>query len=324
MADLLVGDVGGTNARFALAEMRDGAPTLHAMRKLTCADFPDFNTALRTYLDDLGAGPRHALFALAGPVSQGAVRLLNRPDWPIVDSRALEQRFGFTRVRLVNDFAGMARSVPELPQSAFLSIWAGRAPGERQPIIVTGPGTGFGVATIVPEGGGWRVISGEGGHSAYTPSTRLEFEICEALRGFGHVHISNELVLSGAGFDDVHRAVCQVHGAPFTLLSPQRVLEKAEAGDPICLDICRIRARGVLGAAGDLALINGARGGVVIAGGVSDHLQNYLNTDDARARFLDRGLRAQYMAGISIKLLLEERAPLIGAAALFFGEDGVT
>ncbi len=323
MTELVVGDVGGTSARFGIAQLVDGVPHVEAFRKVPGDSFGRFSDALDAYLRDTGAAPRHGLFALAGPVIDGGVSLVNRPEWPTIESNRIADQFGLESVSLVNDFAAMARSVPALPEDAFLQVLPGTAQ-PRHPVLVAGPGTGFGVATILPKVQGWRVVSGEGGHSAYAARTETEFAIVEALHGLGHDYVSNELILSGSSFDDVHRAVCNVHGRSYEPLSPQAVLDAANAGDPVGLEICLLRARGTLGAAGDFALANGARGGVVIAGGVAQRLRSYITSDEATSRFLDRGPRSDYMEDLPVRLLIDEAAPLVGAAALFFENGAVS
>lgn len=323
MTALVVGDVGGTSARFGIAQLVDGVPHVEAFRKVPGDDFGRFSEALEAYLKETGAAPRHGLFALAGPVINGGVSLVNRPEWPAIESAKIARQFGLASVSLVNDFAAMARSVPALPDKAFLEVLPGVGqPGH--PVLVAGPGTGFGVATILPDGQGWRVVSGEGGHSAYAPRTAKEFAVVEALRKLGHEYVSNELMLSGSSFDDVHQAVCDVHGQPYEPLSPQAVLDCADTDDPVCRDICLLRACGTLGAAGDFTLANGARGGVVIAGGVAQRLRTYIASEEATSRFLNRGPRSDYMENLPVRLLIDEAAPLVGAAALFFENGDVS
>ena len=187
----------------------------------------------------------------------------------------LAARFGLERVTLVNDYAAMARSIPELSQDAFKVIHEGQPSSTPAPILVGGPGTGLGIATLLPESAGWRVVTGEGGHTAYAPRTDREMALSHELqRRFDY--ISSELVLSGSGLDAVHKALCAIDGVEWTPLDVTTILSRAQAGDIICHDICVIRAGGVLQALGDAALINGTRGGVVVTGGVAERLYDYL------------------------------------------------
>ncbi|WP_018149523.1 glucokinase [Henriciella marina] len=322
MADpVLVGDIGGTNVRFAVARQGfAGKPVVSDVSVMPGDDFDAFDDALSAYLDQLGKGaPREALIALAGPVSKGRVQLTNR-DW-MVDTARLQEKCGLASVRLVNDYAAMARAIPELPEGAFRLIHEGEPDSSsRQPILVSGPGTGLGMATLIPVGtAGWRVLTGEGGHAAFAPATPREWALAEKLRE-SHVYVSRELVLSGSGFDAVHKALCDIDGTPWEKTPPGEVLERANEGDPICRDICEIKARGTLYALGDAALTNGTKGGVVITGGVAEQLADWLAAPGAIDRFLQRGPMSDYMQPIPIRILMSGEAALIGAAALQFDE----
>lgn len=312
---VLVGDIGGTHARFALATDARGGLQLEYFQKLHGNDYPAFRDAVATYLSMLDTKPSHALLAVAGVVTGGEVQMTNR-DWTVSPAR-LKETFAFEAVELVNDFAAMARSIPELEPEIFQPIYAGQAI-PAAPVLVAGAGTGLGVATLLPEAGNrWRVVSGEGGHTAYSARTDIEFELFGLLHAeYGYV--SNELVCSGMGMEPLHRGLCHLAGTAYEVLDPQSVLDRAEAGDTICLDVCRIRARAIMGAAGDAALTNATWGGVVLAGGVTQRLYPYLLEPESLERFQQRGPRTKIMSSIPIRMMIEEKAPLLGAAALFF------
>jgi len=311
---VLVGDVGGTNVRFALAARRDGVLTISDFQKYPGDAYDSFDDVLRSYLDQTGARPRAACFALAGPIKNQEVTLTNR-KWH-VSSAAVKAQFGFEDVRLINDFHAMARSVPEYAVSSFDVIFPG-TPEAGAPVLVTGPGTGFGVATLFsgPDGQ-WQVLSGEGGHMAYAPRTAVEFELTRLLaRDYGYV--SNELVASGSGLEEVHRAFCEIYGRECLDLSPEDMRLRADEGDEMFRALIELRALAVMGAAGDLVLANGARGGVVLAGGVSERLSEFLKTPVARQRFVARGPMSGYLEDCPVWLMRDAAAPLIGAAVYF-------
>lgn len=322
MADpVLVGDIGGTNVRFALARRGfAGHSTISDVSVMPGDGFETFDDALAAYIAQLGKhAPPQALIALAGPVDEGYVKLTNR-DW-IVDARRLESSTGLKRVRLVNDYAAMARAIPELPESDFRLLQAGDPDEEsRDPILVSGPGTGLGMATLIPVGTqGWKVLTGEGGHAAFAPANSREWALARKLRET-HGHVSRELVLSGSGLNAVHKALCEIDGVTWEKLRPGEIMRRAETGDRICRDICEIRARGTLYALGDAALMNGTTGGVVITGGVAERLEDWLAAPEALERFNNRGPMSDYMSPIPIRLLLSGEAALVGAAALHFDE----
>lgn len=311
---VLVGDIGGTNVRFALASRQDGKLRIEHFEKLAGDGFASFDDALEQYLDQTGAEVSAACFALAGPVENQEVTLTNR-GWH-VSAGAVKARFGFQDVCLINDFHAMARAVPEFAYESFDRIFPG-TPKQGAPVLVTGPGTGFGVATLLSEPEGrWRVVSGEGGHMAYAPRTDVEHALARLLLR-DHGYVSNELVASGSGLDEVHAAFCEIFGRPLIERTPEEMRQRADSGDELFRTLIEVRALAVLGAAGDLVLANGALGGVVLAGGVSEHISDFLKTDAARQRFVTRGPMSHYLQDCPVWLMREPAAPLIGAAAYY-------
>lgn len=318
---VLVGDIGGTNARFAIAK-RDLAGQIQISNVVILLgdEYPSFNAALLEYLARIGADrPCQALLAGAGPVQGDKIALVNR-NW-VIDRAEIEAECDFKRVRVVNDYSAMARAIPEMPDDSFRSLHKGQAPDTRMPILVAGPGTGLGIATLLPKGeAGWDVLPGEGGYAAYAPRTQREWNLAEELRRT-HGFVSNELVLAGIGLEAVHRALCRIDGIAWVAKQPSEIMALAKAGDPICKDICNIRSAATLDALGDAALINGTLGGVVITGGVAVRIADWLAAPASLARFQERGHKRDYMTNIPIRLLLSGEAALIGAAALHFEQE---
>ena len=314
---ILVGDVGGTFVRLGLAERDDkNKIQITQFTKIPGDALSSLDDAVEQFLSETHFKPNHVSIALAGPVTNGAVSLTNRP-WS-VSEQGMKDKFGFGNVRLYNDFKAMGRSVPELDPSDFLEVHSGK-PIEGNPILVAGPGTGFGMANLAPLNGGWHVFGSEGGHIAYAPQSKAETELLHILQK-KHDFVSLELVSSGFGMDIIHEAICERHGTKYQRHAPAKVLELAKKGDAICLEICEVRSSAIMGALGDMALVFGARGGVVMAGGVSERLIEYISAPKAMARFLDRGPRSEYLRNIPIHLLQNPAAPLIGAAVLYQDE----
>ncbi|MFN7055553.1 glucokinase [Hyphomonas sp.] len=311
---VLVGDVGGTNVRFALAVRRGEAFTLERFEVLAGKDFPTFEAALAHYIGETGAVADAACFAFAGPVRDEKVVLTNR-GWQ-VSAPGLRSKFPFRQMKIINDFHAMARSVPEHAVSTFETIFAG-TPHADAPVLVTGPGTGLGVATLLRDSAGrWIVLSGEGGHLAYAPRTDLERDLARILIR-DHGYVSNELVASGSGLNSVHTAFCEIYGRPLEPVAPGDMRLRADAGDEMYLALIETRALAVMGAAGDLVLANGALGGVVLAGGVSERIADFMSTPSARERFVSRGPMSSYLEDCPVWLMHDPMAPLIGAAAHF-------
>jgi len=323
---VLVADIGGTNARFGMAARSGGAWAIAHYAKFPGDDYGTFESVLKTYLDQSGARPGRAIFSVAGPVAGGKARLTNR-NWSL-DAAHLSEVYEFKQCLIVNDFAAMTRSIPELSEDDFLTLKKGEAHPDA-PVLVAGPGTGFGAGYLVPlrssmrapirspiGSGGWQVLTTEAGHQAYAPQTDRELALLKILRAeFGFVTL--EKVCSGSGLDDVHRAICRRRGQAYQALAPDVIREMARNGDPLCLEICEIRAAAVMGAVGDMALSGGARGGVVLAGGVSERMIDFFKAEAALSRFTNRGKRSDYMAEIPIRVMTNPKAALYGAAALF-------
>ena len=310
---VLVGDVGGTNARFGVAEISAGKITILQFHKFANDAFDDFSSALSAYVSQSGldTSALASVFALAGPPIDGTVKLTNR-NWTI-SARDLQQKFGFESVELINDFIAMARAVPELDPEHFVEIRPG-TPRDAAPMIVTGPGTGLGVATLLPQPSGrWQVIGGEGGHMAYAPQTDIERKLAARMQA-AMGYVANERVCAGIGLEDVHQTLCKIFDRPHVPMAPGDMLDHAAKGDEMFLELCGIRARGTMRVAGDLALANGALGGVILAGGVSERLVDYLKRKDAVDAFAERGL-STYLAPCPVHLMTDPAAPLIGAAA---------
>jgi glucokinase len=312
MDGLLVGDVGGTNARFAMAHRSAGRFVIDHFETLEGDDFGSFEDALESYLATTGLKPDHACFALAGPVRDGEVLLTNR-RWR-VSAQHVSDRFGIGAVNLLNDFAAMARAVPEYDSATFETIVDG-TPVEGAPVLVAGPGTGFGVATLLgSDTSTWHVLTGEGGHVAFSPRDKTELELARILLArYGYV--SNELVASGSGLNAVHDAFCEIYGRTYQEISPQEMRRLADAGDAMFLSLIQLRANTVMSAVGDLVLANGALGGVVLAGGVTNRITDFLKTPQAYERFVERGPLCQYLRNCPVNLMRDPEAPLIGAAA---------
>jgi glucokinase len=315
---ILLSDVGGTNVRFALAYLDGKSVRLAEVWKRRGAEFPTFEDAIRAYLADRKPRLAGASFGLAGAVQAGRVEVLHR-GWT-VEIGALKSLLGLERIVLVNDFFAMARSAPELGPDSVDAISAGKSDPEGS-LAIGGPGTGFGIGVLRKYSGGWIVVGGEGGHQAYAPQTDLEWKLSERLREtVGYV--SNEVVASGSGFAASFDALAQIMGAETRNLSQAEVIEQAKAGDPLCLEFCRLRARCVMTAMGNAALSTNATGGVFIAGGVSLRLAPWLREIPVLDRFYSRGPRTALMRPIPINLIVSEQAPLAGAALLWRDEEG--
>lgn len=308
-AERLVGDVGGTHARFALI---DAEGVLGALRVLASSDFVDLAAAVESYRAEVGAaGIAEAAIAVACPVTGDEIRFTNL-HWTF-SIGATRERLGLARLRILNDFEALALSLPALGAADLERLRDGeRAPGA--PYALIGPGTGLGVAGLVPADGGWVALPGEGGHRDLAPATAREWRIFERLaERFGHV--SAERALSGPGLVSLYEAVCAADGREPERLTPAEVSARAAAGACAASREATELFSGWLGAvAGDLALTLGARGGVFLGGGSLERMGAAFDRDRFLARFLAKGRFEGYLRAIPVDLVRHPFPALLGAA----------
>lgn len=309
----LVGDIGGTNVRFALAVSDGERRTLMSPQSYLCRDFQSAEDAAVAYLrDQPGAAPSLAVLAVAGPVIDGAISFTNT-NWHISETE-FSAALGLRSTRLINDYAALAFAAPLLEESDTQRIGPD-LPGQTDgAIAIFGAGTGFGCSALAPDGRGGTVLTTEAGHIALAPNDELEVEIWRRLhRKFGRVSV--ERVLSGPGLLNLYGVLCDIEGAACDCDDPVEVTRRAKQGDAIADQAMR-RFCSILGSvAGDLALAYGAQGGVFIAGGVTKHLIEILQTGDFRARFESKGRFESYLQAIPTRVISQPHtAALLGAA----------
>lgn len=314
---ILVGDIGGTNARFAIAIETDNRQiVISDYEKFKTREFNQFDELLEKFVHGIKHKPQKAILAVAGPVKDGKAKFTNQ-NW-LVDNKLIEEKCHISSVDIVNDFAAMAMAVPKIGEEGFIEINRGEAHANA-PILVSGPGTGFGSCILVPQGTSWRALACEGGHSLFSPRDDTQIEIVKILQR-DNPNVSVENFCGGKGLNNLARAVCELQGYSYQELSPHEILEKSEKGEEPYTSICTIRAEAIMSSLANMALVTGARGGVIIAGGVAKHLVNFLSSESAHEAFTSVWSHNDMLKNIPIKLLIEPTAPLLGAAA--FGFDG--
>ncbi|MFF3569944.1 glucokinase [Nocardia jiangxiensis] len=310
-APWLVADIGGTHARFGLvAEL--GGEALE-VRILRCAEFPDLVAAVENYLDRIpsGARPSMACAAVAGPVRGDRFRLTNAHwDFSISESRI---RLGLDRLELINDFTALALAVPDLPDSAFVRIGSG-VRWAAEPMVVIGPGTGLGVSGLMRVQQRWIAIPGEGGHAGLPVETEQETQVARVLRE-QHPVVDAETALSGPGLGRLYRALCVVHGVTPAAQQPEQVCTAGRRGtDDLAREALSMFC-GMLGTfAGNVALTLGARGGVLLGGGILPGIVDFLADSDFRARFIGNRSIAGYLDPVATELIVAATPALRGAA----------
>ncbi len=308
---VLLADIGGTNARFAVLAKGTAGTVAH----MAVSDYGSFREALDAYLGHLpeADGIRAAILAAAGVVQNGRCALTNNP-W-VIDAAELRAAYKFSTVRLINDFEAVAWSLPVLSPDKLLQI-GGRQPVVGAPRAALGPGTGLGMAVSIPHATGHLVLSSEGGHSTMPGSLlREDAVIAHLRRRFGHV--SAEHVLSGKGLENLHEALAALDDL---MLPRRRAAEITRAGIEGTCPTSRAATDmfcAMLGTvAGNLALTLGARGGIFIAGGILRHMPEYFARSQFRARFEEKGRLGKYLEPIPVYLILDEDAAFVGLRSL--------
>jgi glucokinase len=267
--------------------------------------------AARAYLQSQSA--TSAVFAVNGPVEEDRITLSNSP-WSF-SIREVQAALGLQRLVIINDFVAQALAVPHLAEHERTKLGGGE-PVPQRTIGVIGPGTGLGVAALLPVADGWLPMPSEGGHVSFAPHDEVDAALVGRLaRRFDHV--SNERMLAGPGLVNVASALAELAGETLPPLEPRDVVERARAGTcRFCRETIE-RYPGVLGAAaGDLALTLLARGGVFIAGGVVAHLGDLFDVNRFRRAFVAKGRFKAYLERVPTYLVTRGDTGLLGAAAL--------
>lgn len=307
----LLADIGGTNARFALVE--DGA--VGPVTYVKVADFPTVRDAVADVLVRRGLTEpvRTAVLGVAGPVENNRCVMTNSP-W-IIDGAEMQQAFAINTVHVLNDFEVLAWSLPALGPADLLPL-GGKAGVAGAPMLVLGPGTGFGTSCLVERNGARIAVITEAGHATLPAETEREEQVVDRMRRrFGHVSIERG-ALSGAGLQNLYEALAELDG----LAAPKR---DAAGITTAALDgSCKLSHAalemfcGLLGSvAGNLALTFCARGGVHIAGGIVPRFPQFLAASDFRKRFEAKGSFEAYLRDIPTALIVKPDASFEGLKA---------
>ncbi|TCH96012.1 glucokinase [Roseococcus sp. SYP-B2431] len=305
MHEVLIADLGGTRARFALA--REGRFGQVAAQRV--ADHATPAPAIRAALAALGGAPQEAILAVAAPISEGRARLTNA-TWAL-DAAELAGELGLARMRLVNDLEAMAWSLPAL-EAEEVETWAEGVPVAGAPMAVVAPGTGLGVAAFLP---GLGVLATEAGHASFAPRDAMEEALLAWLRERQGA-VSTEDLLGGVGLSTLHEGIARLRGVKAPALDGAGIDEAAEAGDPVALEAVAVFWRALGGFCGDVALTLGARGGVYLAGGVAQSFAGMLPREAFLERFRDRPRMRDYLTRIPIRLITHKQPGLVGLARM--------
>ena len=277
----LVGDIGGTNARFALADAEGPRPVIHQPRTYAVRDYPTAELAIEAYLRDTAPGkrPDHVVLAVAGPVTDGRMHFTNS-SWELAEDKL--RAHGFKDARLINDFAAQALGAPRVAPHRLTRLGP-EVPGVAgATLAVMGPGTGFGVSALAREHGREIALATEGGHIAFAPFDETEVKIWRILER-SHGRVSIERILSGQGLYELYLAMAEIEGGQPECTDGRAVQSAAVAGDPTAAATIARFCAILGGVAGDIALCMGARAGVYVTGGVAVGLAELIVADPIRA-----------------------------------------
>lgn len=310
----LIGDIGGTNARFALA-CSDRAGFEQPLT-LQCADFSSSVAAMKHYLREAGVpGPDAVCLAAAGPVIDGSIKVTNN-HWNL-SADELRRDLGVDRVKLLNDFEAVAWSIPEIGDEFLEAV--GQVSQKNLPegdfnIAIIGPGTGLGVSGLLRRDGHLIPIVGEGGHIGFAPASKVQIEVLEMLRE-QFERVFTERLLSGNGIENIYRALHALRGDKGQPLSASGIFAAAEKGsDPVAAEATQLFFEVLGQAAGDTALAFGAVDGVYIAGGIVKRYPEMLRISSFRNAFESKGCYRSMMERIPTKLITYDEPGLLGAA----------
>jgi len=314
MVQALLADIGGSNTRFAVC-VPGGRPECVIAVDNESVSGPE--AAIRRYLGETGLKPEIAVLAVAGPVDGDDIRLTNR-DWHFSLAQVGE-RFGFASVHAINDFEAVAHALAVLRPDELRALGPVAAVC-RGPRAVFGPGTGLGVAALLPNGKDWIAMASEGGHVSFGPAAPDERKVFQRLAQRSQ-SISAETVISGPGLERLYRAV-NPHSTP---LVAKTIVAQAEAGAAEAVAAVALFVRLLGRFAGDIALMLKATGGVYVAGGIALKLGALLDEAAFRAAFEDHPPYRDLLAAIPTWLIVGAEPGLIGCAAFatrLAGHDG--
>lgn len=317
---ILAGDIGGTNTRLAIFTGEGGALRLMAEAVYPSTAYASLEDIVAAFLNAKNLPVTHAGFGIAGPVRDGRSQAVNLP-WT-ADVANLAERLGISTVVLVNDVEALAHGLATLVAADFAVLQAGDPQAAGNAAIIA-PGTGLGQGGLYWDGHRHQPFATEGGHCSFAPSDELEDELLRYLRPQFH-HVSWERVLSGPGLFQIYKFLRDKKGG----LEPHWLAEEMKHGDPPAL-IAEAALAGkselggraldlfvrLLGAeAGNLALKIMSRGGVYLGGGIPPKILPRLQGTEFLAAFLSKGRMQQVLESMPVRVVLNGKTALRGAA----------
>ena len=319
---LLVADIGGTNARFAYKD--DVSNELSNFSYLKCKDFENIFDAIKYYQEENNLDIKNMSIAVASTTKHDAIKFTNN-HWNFKQSEVFEY-FKLDKLIFINDFVAQSLCFstfykdltidPSLNNKTALNnnldIVRPGIPIIKAPLLVTGPGTGLGVCTLLNLDGSSIAIEGEGGHSSFAPNSDIEVELLQFLRK-KYDHVSNERIVSGSGIEEIFKFILSRQGKQSSKMKAPEIGEKALLGELDALNSVKLMFS-ILGTiVSSVILINGAQGGVILSGGITPKLHRIFKESNFEKNLLNKGRRYNYIKDVPIWLTKDNNNGLKGA-----------
>ncbi len=317
---ILSGDIGGTKTRIALIDMNGGHVEIRREETYLSVDYHSLEAIVGEFLGRADTRPQSTGFGVAGPVRNNRSETTNLP-W-VIDAQAMAHGLNLPNVHVINDLEATARGISALSEPDLHELHPGN-PDSTGNISIIAAGTGLGEAGMCRDSDGERPFASEGGHADFAPSNEVEFALFQFLsRHYGHV--SWERVVSGMGIADIYRFLCYHEGAN----TPPWLREELHSGDAAAA-ISRAADSGRCATcdkamelfvnlygreAGNHALKVMATGGVYLGGGIAPKILRRLQKPEFLATFFSKGRMEALMRSMPVRVILNDRAALYGAA----------
>ncbi len=319
-SEVIVADIGGTHARFAIAQIRD-AQVLRLDHQVTTksADYASLQTAWELYAKKIDRElPNQAAIAIAAPIGADIINLTNS-SWAI-NPTVIQEQLKLQKLTLVNDFGAVGHTVMSLSDDMFNHICGPTKPPQRDGVTtIVGPGTGLGVAHVLRKNGTYFITETEGGHIDFAPKDAIEDKLLEHLRK-SHQRVSVERIASGSGLSVIYEVLASIENKPFKSVDNKSMWQLALSGEDSLASAALERFCLCLGnITGDLALAQGADN-VVISGGLGNRIAPILESSGFCDRFTAKGRFRSLMQQISVTQLLYPEPGLYGAGMAFILE----
>ncbi|MEM9810477.1 MAG: glucokinase [Pseudomonadota bacterium] len=309
---IFVADIGGTNARFAIAEDNGEVISLRDAKTFRALDFETVCDAASAYLEAIGKRSKRVCFAAAGPIEGGNVAFTNSA-WKL-RTDDIKGSLELDNFKLVNDFLALAAGISCMTDDSLISVKSGHIDPTALKLVI-GPGTGFGQALLVPILSRGEMIATEGEHVTFAPCTDKELEVMRFVAR-EHQRISVERLLSSHGLVNIYSALCAVADTPQVSHQANEVTKAAlEQNDHIATEAVDMFCALLGSVAGDAVLSTGARGGVTLGGGILPKIKDIFLKSKFCERSTDKGRMSSYLDAVPVRLLIAEGAALYGAAA---------